>query len=267
VLTVKDLHVVYGGVADGLRGVDLTVESGTAVAVLGSNGAGKTTLLRALSNALKVYRGAVTSGSIEWDGVDLLRTRPDKIVRMGIVQAPEGRGMFSSLTVAENLRIGAFVRPRSELSAQMEEVLGIFPDLKTRLGQHAGSLSGGQQQMLAIGRALMAKPKLLLLDEPSLGLAPKLVDDVAQAVVRINREGTTVILVEQNASMALEMTDSAMVLENGRTRMTGPSSELKHSEEVRKLYLGVESPEEIVAEAELASSAGQEGEEGAHGPT
>lgn len=249
-LKVNGLQVVYGGVADGLRGVDLTVEPGTLVAVLGSNGAGKTTLLRSISNSLKPFNGAITAGTVEWDGVNLVRTRADKIVRMGIVQAPEGRGMFSGLTIEENLRIGAFVRPRSEYAASLDEVLTTFPDLKTRMDQHAGSLSGGQQQMLAIGRALMAKPKVLLLDEPSLGLAPKLVQDVADAVVRINKDfGTTVVLVEQNASLALEITDSAMVLENGRTRMTGPSAELKDSEEVRKLYLGVDSPEDFVHEA------------------
>lgn len=249
-LEVKGLQVVYGGVADGLRGVDLTVEPGTLVAVLGSNGAGKTTLLRSISNSLKPFKGAITAGTVEWDGVNLVRLRPDKIVRMGIIQAPEGRGMFSGLTVEENLRIGAFVRPRSEYASSVDRVLTTFPALKDRMGQHAGSLSGGQQQMLAIGRALMAKPKVLLLDEPSLGLAPKLVQDVADAVVGINKElGTTVVLVEQNASLALEITDAAMVLENGRTRITGASAELKDSEDVRKLYLGVESPEEIIAEA------------------
>lgn len=250
-LIIKGLQVVYGGVA-GLRGVDLTVEPGTLVAVLGSNGAGKTTLLRTISNSLKPYKGAATGGSVEWDGVNLLKTRPDKIVRMGIIQAPEGRGMFGGLTVEENLRIGAFVRPRSELSGKLDEVLTIFPDLKARLSQSAGSLSGGQQQMLAIGRALMGSPQLLLLDEPSLGLAPKLVQDVADAVVRINKDGgATVVLVEQNASLALEITDFATVLENGRTRMSGPSVELRESDEVRNLYLGVEHPEEVVHETAL----------------
>lgn len=246
-LMVKGLRVTYGGVAEGLRGVDLTVEEGQLVTVLGSNGAGKTTLLRAISNVLSAFHGVVAGGAIEWDGLNLVRTRADRIVGRGLIQAPEGRGIFGGLTVEENLRVGGFLRSRPEQREQQKRVLELFPDLSDRLRQHAGLLSGGQQQMLAIGRALMAGPKVLLLDEPSLGLAPKIVDDVAAVVKQINQEGTTVVLVEQNASMALSMADYAYVLENGRVSLHGPGPELRDSDEVRRLYLGQggdDAPEE-----------------------
>ncbi|WP_203338188.1 ABC transporter ATP-binding protein [Nocardioides limicola] len=241
---VNGLKVTYAGVAEGLRGVDLTVEEGQLVTVLGSNGAGKTTLLRAISNVLNAFNGVVTAGAIDWDGLNLVRTRADRIVSRGLIQAPEGRGIFGGLTVEENLRVGGFLRSRAEQRHQQKRVLDLFPDLSDRLRQHAGLLSGGQQQMLAIGRALMADPKLLLLDEPSLGLAPKLVDDVAAVVQQINQAGTTVVLVEQNASMALSMADYAYVLENGRVSLHGPGAELRDSDEVRRLYLGQGSDDE-----------------------
>ncbi|MBE7324750.1 ABC transporter ATP-binding protein [Nocardioides sp. Y6] len=248
-LVVKGLEVTYGGVAEGLRGVDLTVEDGQLVTVLGSNGAGKTTLLRAISNVLNAFNGVVTGGSIDWDGLNLVRTRADRIVGRGLIQAPEGRGIFGRLTVEENLRVGGFLRSRADQKTQQDHVLELFPDLSGRLREHAGLLSGGQQQMLAIGRALMANPKVLLLDEPSLGLAPKIVDDVADVVRRINQEGTTVVLVEQNASMALSMADYAYVLENGRVSLHGPGPELRDSDEVRRLYLGQGAEEALDAAA------------------
>ena len=248
-LVVKSLEVTYGGVAEGLRGVDLTVEEGQLVTVLGSNGAGKTTLLRAISNVLHAFNGVVTGGSIDWDGLNLVRTRADRIVGRGLIQAPEGRGIFGGLTVEENLRVGGFLASRTEVRERQEHVLELFPDLADRMYQHAGLLSGGQQQMLAIGRALMAGPKVLLLDEPSLGLAPKIVDDVADVVRQINLDGTTVVLVEQNASMALSMADYAYVLENGRVSLHGPGRELRDSDEVRRLYLGLGADDDVVATA------------------
>lgn len=238
-LKIDGLEVGYGQSAVALHGVDLEVHPGSLVAVLGSNGAGKTTLLRAISNSLSPFGGAVTAGAIEWDGNDLVRTKADRIVRLGVVQAPEGRGIFGGLTVGENLRVGAFTRRRAEIRVSLSETLELFPRLRERIDQRAGFLSGGEQQMLAIGRALMARPRLLLLDEPSLGLAPKIIDDVAEVVARIKEAGTTVVLVEQNASMALEMADYGYVLENGVVSLHGPASDLRDSDDVRRLYLGL----------------------------
>lgn len=237
-LVIDGLEVTYGGVAEGLRGISMKVEDGQLVAVLGGNGAGKTTLLRAISNVLGSFRGAVTRGSIEWGQTNLAQTRADRIVRLGVVQAPEGRGIFGRLNVEENLRVGGMVRPRSEQIETLDRVMTLFPVLRDRRRQQAGLLSGGEQQMLAIGRALMARPKLLLLDEPSLGLAPRIVDDVAGVIHEINRSGTTTVLVEQNASMALEIADHAYVLENGRVSLQGPARELRDSDKIRRLYLG-----------------------------
>jgi ABC-type branched-subunit amino acid transport system ATPase component len=237
-LEVRDLHVRYGGVR-ALHGVSLSVLEGAIVAVLGANGAGKTTLLRAVSGVLALEGGSVDGGSIHFAGGRIDRWDPAEIVRAGLVQAPEGRRIFAELTVEENLRAAALAVPRSARARNRARVLELFPILDERRGQRAALLSGGQQQMLAIARALMAEPRLLLLDEPSLGLAPQLVHQIAEIVQHINAQGTTVLIVEQNAAMALEISGSAYVLEVGRVALHGSSDELAASEEVRKRYLGI----------------------------
>lgn len=238
-LRVKGLQVRYGALAPVLRGVDIEVPGGSLVCVLGTNGVGKTTLLRALSGSLPLYAGAIVAGRIEWEGKDVTKARADQLVRSGVVHSPEGRGIFGNLSVDDNLRAGAFTRKRKDLEASLAEMYEFFPDLTDRRSQRGGLLSGGQQQMLAIARALMARPKLLLLDEPSLGLAPQAVENIARIIRRINAEGTGVILVEQNAVMALELSDYAYVLEGGRAALEGPAAELKQSDDVRRMYLGL----------------------------
>jgi ABC-type branched-subunit amino acid transport system ATPase component len=223
------------------------------VAVLGSNGAGKTTLLRAICGVLGEYRGAVVSGSIEYDGRPLTRMPAAAIVAAGIVQAPEGRRIFERLTVAENLRVGGFALRDPRARAQAKSfVHDLFPILHERRDQRAGLLSGGQQQMLAIGRALMAAPRLLLLDEPSLGLAPQMVGQVGRVIREINQRGTTVVLVEQNAAMALSVATHAYVLATGDVYLSGPADALAADDAVRKLYLGHDA--EIAVDRELARS-------------
>jgi branched-chain amino acid transport system ATP-binding protein len=253
-LTVRDLRVSYARAILGLRRVSFDVAPGSVVAVLGSNGAGKTTLLRAISGVLGEYAGAVEQGSIEFEGRSLVGRSPAAIVEMGIVQAPEGRRIFERLTVAENLRIGGF-RQRDGIARGRARQLvhELFPILYDRRDQRAGLLSGGQQQMLAIGRALMAYPRLLLLDEPSLGLAPKVVGQIAQVIRHINSRGTTVVLVEQNAAMALSVATDAYVLATGEVRLSGPAVELAADDSVRDLYLGRDA--EIAVDRELASTA------------
>jgi branched-chain amino acid transport system ATP-binding protein len=250
-LIVRDLRVTYAGAVLGLRRVSIEVAEGSVVAVLGSNGAGKTTLLRAISGVLGEYRGAVVAGSIEYDGRPLARMAPAAVVAAGIVQAPEGRRIFERLTVAENLRAGGSALHDSRARARAKALVhDLFPTLHERRDQRAGLLSGGQQQMLAIGRALMAAPRLLLLDEPSLGLAPQMVGQVGRVIREINQRGTTVVLVEQNAAMALSVATHAYVLATGDVYLSGPADALAADDAVRKLYLGHDA--EIAVDRELA---------------
>ena len=238
-LRVTDLAVSYGGVR-ALRGLSLAVPAGEIVAVLGSNGAGKTTLLRAISGTLAMQRGTIDGGAIELEGANLVGRDPAAIVHAGVVQVPEGRRIFGELTVAENLRAGAWGRTeRQGRDEAYARVYDLFPRLAERRGQRGALLSGGEQQMLAIGRALMAEPRLLLLDEPSLGLAPQMVERIAETVQAINRQGTAVVLVEQNAAMALEIADRATVLEVGEVAVEGSAADLARSDDVRERYLGL----------------------------
>jgi ABC-type branched-subunit amino acid transport system ATPase component len=238
-LRVRELDVSYGGSVRALRAVSLSVPEGAVAAVLGGNGAGKSTLLRAVSGTLPFAGGAISAGSVEFAGGRLDGSDAAAIVRAGVIQVPEGRRVFGALTVEENLRAGGLPVARSSRAEGRERVYDLFPVLRERRRQRAGLLSGGEQQMLAIGRALMAEPRLLLLDEPSLGLAPQMVDRIAGVVAEINRQGTTVVLVEQNAAMALRVSDLAFVLEAGRLALHGPAGDLADSEQVRDRYLGV----------------------------
>ena len=229
----------YAGALRALSGVSMAVPKGTVVAVLGSNGAGKSTLLRAISGTLALQGGDADEGSIRFDGRDIRGVAPADIVRAGIVQVPEGRRIFGELTVEENLRAGAMtVRSADARKRAQERVVELFPRLLERRRQRAVLLSGGEQQMLAIGRALMSEPKLLLLDEPSLGLAPKVVEQIAGVIREINKQGTSVVLVEQNAAMALDVAESAYVLEVGEVTLHGPAERLATSTEVQQRYLG-----------------------------
>jgi len=240
ILRVRNVEVVYGDVVLGLRGVSIDVPSGSIVALLGANGAGKTTLLRAVTGLLGVHRGRIAKGTIELDGRRIDGLDPATIVRRGISQVMEGRRIFAELSVDENLRAGGFTRrDRAELKASYERVMDLFPILRERRRQTAGYLSGGEQQMLAIARALMASPRLLLLDEPSLGLAPLIVQQIRGIVADINRQGTSVLLVEQNATMALSIADHGYVLETGRVAMGGPAQQLLANPDIQEFYLGV----------------------------
>ncbi|GAA4120650.1 ABC transporter ATP-binding protein [Nocardioides fonticola] len=239
ILEVRGLAVTYGGAVEALRGIDLTVERGHVVALLGSNGAGKTTLLRALSGTLRLHRARVDAGTITYDGTDITRAETARTVAAGLVQVPEGRRIFTRLTVEENLRAGGLgTRDRAAREAAHARVLELFPVLAQRRHQRAGLLSGGEQQMLAIGRGLMAGPQLLLLDEPSLGLAPRVIGQIGEVVREIHAQGTSVLLVEQNAAMALGVADEAFVLDVGRVSLAGPAAELAQSDAVQRLYLG-----------------------------
>ena len=239
-LVVRDLSVGYGPVR-ALRQVSLEVPEGAVVTVLGSNGAGKSTLLRAVSRTLSFHGGAVTGGTVSLDGRPLDRLPPDRVVAAGVSQVPEGRRVFARMTVADNLRAGALgaVGGRKERSAPLHRVHDLFPVLAERARQRAALLSGGEQQMLAVARALMAAPRLLLLDEPSLGLAPLMAARIAETVREINAQGTSVLLVEQNAALALRLASRAYVLEVGEVTLSGPAPELAASDEVRRRYLGV----------------------------
>ncbi|WP_432534399.1 ATP-binding cassette domain-containing protein [Kineococcus arenarius] len=242
-LSVEDLDVVYDGTITALTGVSLNVEEGQVVAVLGSNGAGKTSLLRAISRSLQPYGGAVTAGTVRFDGQDLSRLDTATVVRRGLVQVPEGRRVFRDLTVEENLRAGGYtVRDAKARARARDRVFDLFPILAERRDQPGGLLSGGQQQMLAMGRALMVSPRLLLLDEPSLGLAPLLVDQIGDIITEINRQGTSVLLIEQNAVMGLRVSHAASVLEVGRVTAAGSAAELSASDEVQERYLGAAAP-------------------------
>jgi len=240
VLSAQGVEVVYRDVLLGLRGVSLEVKRGSIVAVLGSNGSGKTTLLRALTGLLDVHRGKVTKGSMQFEGQPLERRDPASIVRAGMAQVMEGRRIFPALTVDENLRTGAYtVRSKAQIRENYDRVLSLFPVLVDRRTSTAGYLSGGEQQMVAIGRALMSSPTLLLLDEPSLGLAPLIVEQIAGIVREVNAQGTSVVLVEQNATMALSLADHGYVLENGRVVKDGPGAELLADKDIQEFYLGV----------------------------
>jgi branched-chain amino acid transport system ATP-binding protein len=233
VLAVKDLHVSYGAI-HALRGVSLEVPEGEVVALIGANGAGKTTTLRAISRLVRPSQGSVT-----FQGEELTRLQPHEIVARGLAHAPEGRGIFLNLTVRENLELGAFLRTDADgIARDLERSFELFPILKERIDQVAGTLSGGEQQMLAVARALMSRPKLLLLDEPSLGLAPQVVERIFQVLQDISRSGVALLLVEQNAHKALQIAHHAYVLETGEIVMQGPGQTLLASPEVRKAYLG-----------------------------
>ncbi len=239
ILQVDDLAVTYGGAVQALRGVSLSVDEGAVVALLGSNGAGKTTLLRTLSGTLRLHRGRVDRGQVRYRGVDLKGRDPARCVSTGIVQVPEGRRIFTRLTVEENLRAGGLgARDRGGRAAEHQRIYDMFPVLAERRSQRAGLLSGGEQQMLAIGRGLMSRPRLLLLDEPSLGLAPRIIGQIGEVIREINRQGTSVLLVEQNATMALDVADTAFVLDVGKVSLSGSAVELASSDAVQRLYLG-----------------------------
>ena len=232
-LRIEALHSGYGRV-EVLRGVDLQVGAGEIVALLGSNGAGKSTLNDTVCALLPCRAGRVL-----FDGADLSRVRSRDVVRAGLIQVPEGRRVFPNLSVRENLELGSYARARERRGANLDRVYAIFPRLRDREKQRAGTLSGGEQQMLAIGRGLMAEPKLLILDEPSLGLAPRIVDELFALIRRLHDGGLAVLLVEQNVGQSLDIADRAYVLENGAVRFAGTSAELLASDELRRAYLGV----------------------------
>ena len=233
-LALEDVNTYYGNI-HALRGISLTVEQGEIVTLIGANGAGKTTTLKTISGLLHPRAGRVV-----FEGVDVSRTAAHALVRAGIGQSPEGRRIFSRMTVLENLLMGAFTRNLSETGPDIERVFVLFPRLRERRDQLGGTLSGGEQQMLAIGRAMMSHPRLLLLDEPSLGLAPILVQQVFETIKEINAQGTTILLVEQNALQALSIANRGYVLQTGEVVLSGPASELITNEMVRKAYLGEE---------------------------
>lgn len=232
-LTINDINVFYGAI-HAIKGVSLEVNEGEIVTLIGANGAGKSTILRTISGLLKPK-----TGSIQFEGQEIAGMPAHEIVKTGISQVPEGRRIFAEMSVLENLELGAFTRKDNDgIKADMELVFERFPRLKERIGQLAGTLSGGEQQMLAMGRALMSRPRLLLLDEPSMGLAPLLIKEIFTIIQDINKTGTTVLLVEQNANMALSIAHRAYVLETGRITLSGDAKELAASDEVRKAYLG-----------------------------
>lgn len=232
-LEIKDLYVRYGMI-EAIKGISFEVRDGEIVTLIGSNGAGKTTTMHAISGLLKP-----ASGSITLDGVELTKVPNNRIVSMGLAQVPEGRRVFSQQTVEENLLLGAYTRKDKDgIQKDLDHVYELFPRLLERKKQAAGTLSGGEQQMLAMARALMSRPKILLMDEPSMGLSPLLVKEIFRIIQDINKEGTTILLVEQNAKMALAIADRAYVLETGKITLEGTGEELSASEEVRKAYLG-----------------------------
>lgn len=232
-LEILDLHVHYGGI-HAIKGISMNVEEGQIISLIGANGAGKSTTLRTICGLKEATRG-----SIKYKGTELTKLDTSEIVRLGVTMVPEGRRVFSNLTVYENLLAGAYLRKdKEQIKKDIQYVFELFPRLQERINQRAGTLSGGEQQMLAIGRALMSRPKLLLFDEPSLGLAPVIVKEVFQMIKRIHSEGVTILLVEQNAYEALKLSDYAYVLETGRIVLQGTGKELLEDERVRKAYLG-----------------------------
>jgi branched-chain amino acid transport system ATP-binding protein len=233
VLTVTNLKTCYGKI-EALKGISLTVNEGEIVTLIGANGAGKSTTLKTLSGQL-----VPTAGSIEFEGVKIAGLPAHKVTQKGIIQVPEGRRIFSRMTVLENLDMGAYLRSDKEgIKADLEHVFELFPRLRERLAQKGGTLSGGEQQMLAMGRALMANPRLLMLDEPSMGLAPVVVETIFEIIEKLNQDGITILLVEQNANLALSIADRGYVLETGQMKLTGTGEELLANEDVRKAYLG-----------------------------
>ena len=239
-LEVSNLEVVYNEVVLVLRGLSIDVPDGSIVALLGANGAGKTTAVRAVTGLLDVHEGDITKGSVVWNGADISNLKPSLIVESGITQVMEGRRIFAELSVDENLEAGAFtVRNRKENEQAYERVMELFPLLQGRRRHTAGYLSGGEQQMLAIGRALMADPKLLILDEPSLGLAPMLIEQIRDIITDINAQGTSVLLIEQNAVMALSIAHYGYVMESGKVVMDGDPKKLLADEDVQEFYLGL----------------------------
>lgn len=232
-LKIEGLHVSYGGIK-ALSGITMDVPDGKIVTLIGANGAGKSTTLRTIAGLVKA-----DSGSITWNGEELLGKSIDKVIATGISMSPEGRRVFTDLTVLENLRIGAYLRKdKAGIEEDIRKVYNLFPRLEERSWQHAGTLSGGEQQMLAVGRALMAKPQLLMLDEPSLGLAPLVVQDIFDIIRRINENGVTVLLIEQNANMALKIADIAYVMKNGEIVQSGSGAELLNDEGIKEAFLG-----------------------------
>tara|TARA_B100001057_G_scaffold398751_1_gene409423 strand:- start:27747 stop:28535 length:789 start_codon:yes stop_codon:yes gene_type:complete len=237
-LSVQNLEVVYQDVILVLKGISINLPKNKVVALLGANGAGKTTVLRAISGLLDIQNGKITKGEITYGNDSITNSNPSEIVKMGISQVLEGRRIFSEITVIENLKLGAHTNIQN-FEKNIDKVFNLFPILKSRNNSIAGYLSGGEQQMLAIGRSLMSEPDYLLLDEPSLGLAPKLVDQIAELVLEINNLGVSVLLVEQNANMALNVSDHAYIMENGSIVMDKDSKELKEDEDVQEFYLGL----------------------------
>jgi branched-chain amino acid transport system ATP-binding protein len=232
-LAVNELVLAYGKII-AVKGVDLTIEAGRIVCLIGANGAGKTTILRGISGMLRPK-----SGKVEFQGEVISRLPSYRIARMGVVLVPEGRQIFTQMSVGENLRMGGYlIADLREMQRRLDEVVELFPRLKERLGQSAGSLSGGEQQMLAMGRALMAQPNVLLLDEPSMGLAPKLVEEIFELIAKLKAAQRTILLVEQNARLALEVSDDAYVLETGRIRLSGKAREIAADQRVLAAYLG-----------------------------
>lgn len=232
-LKIENLKVSYGGIR-ALRGISLDVPDGKIVTLIGANGAGKSTMLRTITGLVKAE-----SGSIQWNGQELLGKSIDRVVSEGIALSPEGRRVFADLTVLENLKVGAYLRrDKPEIERDLQWVYSLFPRLQERSWQLAGTLSGGEQQMLAVGRALMSRPKLMMLDEPSLGLAPLVVQDIFAIIREINKQGVTVLLIEQNANMALKIADLAYVLETGNITLSGTGAELLVNEKVKEAYLG-----------------------------
>jgi branched-chain amino acid transport system ATP-binding protein len=232
-LEIADIHTFYGNI-EALKGISLTVDEGEIVTMIGSNGAGKSTTLRSVSGLTPPREG-----SIKFDGNEIGETPPQEIVSMGISQSPEGRKCFGRMTVRENLELGAYLRRDAKVEDDMRRVFDLFPRLEERERQKAGTMSGGEQQMLAIGRALMADPKLLLLDEPSMGIAPILVERIYETIAEINKQGTTILLVEQNANFALDVSNRGYVLETGTVALTDDASKLQGNPEVQKAYLGL----------------------------
>ena len=232
-LKITDLYVNYGGIK-ALRGINMDVEDGKIVTLIGANGAGKSTTLRAITGLVKA-----ASGSIQWNGEELIGKSIDSIISAGIAMSPEGRRVFPDQTVLENLRLGAYLRKdKAEIAKDIEWVYSLFPRLEERSWQAAGTLSGGEQQMLAVGRALMSRPKLMMLDEPSLGLAPLVVRDIFNIIQEINRQGVTVLLIEQNANMALKIADYAYVMKTGEITQSGTGAELLQDEGIKEAFLG-----------------------------
>ena len=231
-LEVNDINVYYGAI-HAIKGISLDVDEGEIVTLIGANGAGKSTTLKTISGIMRTK-----TGNIVFDGKDISKTPAHKIVKMGLSQVPEGRRIFMQMTVKENLEMGAFTAPKNTIEDSLENVYKHFPRLKERYKQVAGTLSGGELQMLAMGRALMSQPKLMMLDEPSMGLAPVLVEDIFEIIHNLHEAGTTILLVEQNARMALSIADRAYVLETGNVTLSGDAKELMNNDSVRKAYLG-----------------------------